>query len=69
MFALSVTVCDIDHGIVQDLDLECVKVKCKYANGEAICDFLLAVFAQSVTICKKFAIKLCMILTLNFTMG
>ena len=74
MFALTVTVCEIltvEIYMTASLTFRTAKVKCKYANGKAVCDFIfvgnIEMFAVSVTICEKFLIKVCM--TLTFRMG
>ena len=72
MFTLSANVCEIftvELYMTLTLTFGTGKVKCKYANGMAVCDLSITMFAPFVTICEKFAIEMCMTLTLIFRIG
>ena len=77
MFALSVTICFpyINSRIVQAINLDMqigprsnvnMLMKTPYATLYLLA---IAMFAQSVIMCEKFAIEMCMTLTLTFRMG
>ena len=74
MLARSDTILDIfavEICMTFNLTLECAQVKCKNANGKAVCDFL---FVDDSNVCDmlpsaRYSVEMCMTWILTFRLG